>query len=213
MVNQTRSNFPGSDPFDTAKFSGDSGFCSESNLKHLHEEGIDAYITDLRFRQRDERLQGADGHYPKDFMVDPITEICTCPAGKKMWLKSRNAKTYGMPVIQYQAHVADCKTCSLRSRCWQRGEQKSARQFTWFKTHLPEHQTHTKRMKRKIDTDEGRYEYSKRLGIIEPVFANITSNLKLNRFSLRGKLKVTAQWLAFCLVHNIWKIQRYGTIN
>ncbi len=63
-------------------------------------------------------------------------------------------------------------------------------------------------MKSKIDSDVGRYEYSKRFGIIEPVFANITSTLGLDRFSLRGKFKVTAQWLMYCLVHNIGKIQK-----
>ena len=60
-------------------------------------------------------------------------------------------------------------------------------------------------MIKKIDTEEGRREYSKRIGAIEPVFANITHTLGLKRFSLRGKAKVTAQWLAFCLVHNIGK--------
>ena len=68
-------------------------------------------------------------------------------------------------------------------------------------------------MIKKIDTEEGRYEYSKRLGIIEPVFANITSNLGLKWFSLRGKAKVKAQWPAFCLVHNNGKIQKYGMIG
>ena len=107
-------------------------------------------------------------------------------------MKSRNPKTYGVQAIQYQAHVVDYKQCSLKRRCLRDENQKSPRRFTWFQTHLPEHQTHTKRMKQKIDSIEGKYEYSKRLGIIEPVFANITSTLGLDRFSLRGKVKVTA---------------------
>jgi hypothetical protein len=40
------------------------------------------------------------------------------------------------------------------------------------------------------------------------VFANITSILGLNRFTLRGKRKVNAQWLLYCIVHNIGKIHR-----
>jgi transposase len=222
MVEKVRHNLPGDDPFKSGKFSGDSGFCDESNLKFLSDNQIDSYIPDLRFRQRDKRFLNAERYYPKerrkaggkfkpkDFIVDPNKETVTCPAGKKIWMKSRNPKTYGIPAIQYQAHVADCKQCSLKRRCWRDENQKSPRQFTWFQTHLPEHQTYTKRMKEKIDSEEGRYEYSKRLAIIEPVFANITSTIGLDRFSLRGKLKVTAQWLVFCLVHNIGKIQRYG---
>lgn len=203
----------------------DNGFCDEDNLKYLYQNEIDAFIPDQNFRKRDERFADADQHYPKerkkkadkfhteDFIVDPKNETVTCPAGKKMWVKSRNPKAWGIPAMQFKAHVHDCKQCSFRKQCLRSENQKEPRTFVWFKTHLSEHQTYTKRMIKKIDTDEGRREYAKLLGAIEPVFANITHTLGLKRFSLRGKAKVTAQWLAFCLVHNIGKIQRYGTIG
>ena len=35
--------------------------------------------------------------------------------------------------------------------------------------------------------------------IIEPVFANIRSNLNLNKFSLRGKTKVDIQWKIYTI--------------
>ena len=44
------------------------------------------------------------------------------------------------------------------------------------------------------------------MGIVEPVFANITFQKGLNRFTLRGQQKVNAQWLLYCMVHNIEKI-------
>ncbi|MGH8531747.1 MAG: transposase [Gammaproteobacteria bacterium] len=47
--------------------------------------------------------------------------------------------------------------------------------------------------------------YGRRLGKVEPVFANITRMLGLNRFTLRGKRKVNTQWLPYRLVHNIGK--------
>jgi hypothetical protein len=68
-------------------------------------------------------------------------------------------------------------------------------------------------MKRKIDSEEGRYYYSRRLAIVEPVFGNICSNHKLRRFSLRGTRKVNNQWLLYSLVHNIGKLQRYGKLD
>lgn len=46
-------------------------------------------------------------------------------------------------------------------------------------------------MKQKIDSEAGRAQYSNRLSTIEPVFGNITSNKRLDKFSLRGKAKVT----------------------
>jgi hypothetical protein len=44
------------------------------------------------------------------------------------------------------------------------------------------------------------------------VFGNITTNKKLNRFSLRGKAKVQGQWYLFCLIHNIEKLKNYGQL-
>ena len=65
-------------------------------------------------------------------------------------------------------------------------------------------------MRAKIDSDQGRYIYSQRIGTVEPVFGNMTINKRLNRFTLRGKNKVNAQWLLWCMVHNIEKIHHYG---
>lgn len=68
-------------------------------------------------------------------------------------------------------------------------------------------------MKRKIDTERGRYEYGRRLGTVEPVFANIGHARGLKRFTLRGAGKVNTQWMLYCLVHNIGKLQRYGNLG
>ncbi len=63
-------------------------------------------------------------------------------------------------------------------------------------------------MKQLINTDHGRELYSKRMGIVEPVFADITHCKRMNRFTLRTKAKVNIQWLLFCMVHNIEKINK-----
>lgn len=66
------------------------------------------------------------------------------------------------------------------------------------------------RMKRKIDTEQGRYQYGRRLGTVEPVFANICSAHRLRRFTLRSRKKVNVQWLLYCMVHNIGKLRCFG---
>jgi hypothetical protein len=50
-------------------------------------------------------------------------------------------------------------------------------------------ETLTSRMKEKIDTPEGRAIYSRRLGTVEPVFANIGAQKGMSRSTLRGVLK------------------------
>ena len=61
-------------------------------------------------------------------------------------------------------------------------------------------------MRGKIDSSFGKYIYSKRMQIIEPVFGNIRHNKGLQRFSFRGKTKVDIQWKLFAMVHNMGKI-------
>jgi len=65
-------------------------------------------------------------------------------------------------------------------------------------------------MKEKIDSEKGKAKYSKRLATVEPVFANIRSQKKLDRFTYRSKVKVNVQWMLYCLVHNIEKMAHYG---
>jgi len=65
-------------------------------------------------------------------------------------------------------------------------------------------------MKQKIDTERGRRIYSRSLGIGEPVFGNIRACKRMDRFTLRGKIKVNIQWMLYCLVHNIEKIMNFG---
>jgi IS5 family transposase len=44
------------------------------------------------------------------------------------------------------------------------------------------------------------------MAIAEPVFANTRTYKAMNRFTLRGKIKVNIQWLLYCMVHNIGKL-------
>ena len=65
---------------------------------------------------------------------------------------------------------------------------------------------HTARMKARIDTPEGRAQDGQRFATVEPVFANLRHNKRLDRFTLRGRTQVNPQWPLYCLVHNIEKL-------
>ena len=65
-------------------------------------------------------------------------------------------------------------------------------------------------MIQKIGTDKGRKIYPQRIAIVEPVFANIRAHKRMDKFSLRGRIKVNIQWLLYCMVHNIGKVVNYG---
>ena len=102
-------------------------------------------------------------------------------------------------------HAEYCGQCAKRSRCIRKPSMR-ARQVTKIVAGIRHNRrTAAAGMIDRFDTDRGRHYYSRRMGTVEPVFANITCTYGLNRFSLRGREKVDAQWKLFCMV-NIGKI-------
>lgn len=206
--------------------SADTGYYSVKNLEDCMELQVDAYVPDPFFRKRDVRFEDAgrhrrsvDKHHKRytskkrffsaeDFTLDDKSGKLICPAGNSMYVKNRNFVTVdGHRAIAYQAPKTACRGCALRSKCL-RNPDTVSRQVHVFYGKRPG--SITDEMKQKIDTPEGRRTYSKRLGIVEPVFGNIRSCKKMDRFTLRGRIKVNIQWLLYCLVHNIEKIANYG---
>jgi transposase len=191
----------------------DTNYFSEENVRYCDDKKMDAYIPDQYFRNRDPRFPD---NYPRrqalrknlysrqDFTFDEKQNCFTCPAGKLLYYKQK-ANIHGYRGRLYYADPAGCRACLLSPKCL----KKNAIRRSLFIVDVPKPKTFSERMIEKIDTPLGREMYSRRMGIVEPVFANITVHKGLNKFTLRTKEKVNIQWLLFCLVHNIGKIARY----
>ena len=91
--------------------------------------------------------------------------------------------------------------------------RKGAGRQVSFILHHKRGPTYTDWMKQRVDSDYGKTIYTYRMATVEPVFANISSNKGLKRFSLRGRIKVQTQWLMYALVHNIEKLCHYGELT
>jgi IS5 family transposase len=228
MLEQVATNLKDDGILKTTKVLADSGYSNIKTLTHLEEQGIDSYIADHGFRSRDPRFATADRHKANepprlkprkgrysvaDFSVDIEQKSCICPAGKSLWLKCEKAKIDHRIFMQFMGHQADCDSCPQRAKCLRSTTQKGARQVNvLLQILVKEKNGPLERMRKKIDSEEGRHIYSWRLGIVEPVFGNIRETLGLRRFSLRGKAKVTGQWRLMSMLHNIFKIHRYGWV-
>jgi hypothetical protein len=211
--------------FQSLKLAADAGFHSEANLKYLADRGIDGYVADTFFRKRDPRFADAARHKPsdkdptglfrpQDFRCAQDLSHCICPAGKRLYRNGRNVVINGYAGVKFHGAQRDCVPCPLRDRCLKHPQRTPARQVVFFHGRAKgKPPTYSALMKRKIDTEQGRYLYARRLGIVEPVFGNICSNRGLRRFSLRGTRKVNNQWLLYGLVHNIGKLQRYADLD
>lgn len=204
----------------------DSGFYDTETLSYLAENQLDGYIVDQQFRSRDPRFATAKRHDKKRpkpvteelflrdrFDVDLEKETCICPAGNHMRLRS-HALHQGYSVLRFTANVSDCQNCPLREECLRSPDKNRARYIEFRKSRI-ENQTGNliETMKAKVDSEWGRYIYSWRLAIVEPVFGNVRWALGLDWFSLRGKKKVNGQWKLMATLHNLLKLQRYGTIG
>ena len=201
-------------PLAKATLSADCNYHSEANLQACEQHKVDAYIPDNHFRQRDPRFETQERHKSpfrekKDhFTVDRFnynsaTDTYTCPQGKELTCQSASHGTGdGHHYRRYRSKARDCAACPLRARCIARGGARKSLAIPVDK----EPATLTAKMRQKIDTPEARKTYARRLAIVEPVFANLRSNKRLDRFTYRGLAKVSVQWLLYCLVHNLEKI-------
>ncbi len=204
-------------PLEGKTILGDTNYFSEENLKYLAEEKkMEAVIPDNQFRGRDERFTDRGRFKPKpmkyrehDFEKNEADNTYICPNGKILSYKGyqRQLSNFGH---KYQARQADCSKCGKRGQCLKHPDK--TRQRTLYLVDKRGDKNYSKEMVNKIDLPEIRDLYSRRMGIIEPVFGNIRSCKGMDRFTLRGKSKVNIQWLLFCIVHNIGKIQIFGKI-
>lgn len=208
----------------------DAGYHSEANLKQLANMRIEALIADNNMRSRDERFTDQDKYkalpdpihdksskpkqaaryQPRDFDYDPQTGTCICPAGKQLYGNGSGCTINGFAAVKFQGAQRDCLPCTHRKRCLLTPHKTKTRQVAFFQGRADGNESYTDKMKRRIDSPEGRSQYGRRFATVEPVFGNLRHNKRLNRFTLRGRKKVDAQWKLYCLVHNIEKLAHHG---
>lgn len=212
----------------------DTGFANEVNMRYLHDKGIDGYVPDNQFRRRDPRFSEQKVKYgqrhptPKhakktkviaasEFDFDPVAKSCRCPGGHELSYRGQRKDQAGNEKVFFEGRLLHCRHCELKHRCMQNPDSANHRKGNGRQvSFMVEHRTqnrYTEWMKGRIDSERGRQIYGQRMAVVEPVFANIGINKRLNRFSLRGKEKVQGQWRLYCLVHNIEKLANYGRLG
>jgi transposase len=215
----------------TSLVTADAGYHSEANLQQLATLGIDALIADPAMRTRDARFATQALHHaapdplhdksggtttasvyqPDDFTYDATTRTCVCPAGKSLYRKGQALSINGFVAESFRGAKRDCGPCALRAQCLRTPETTPVRSVAFFRGRADaEAESHTARMRARIDTPEGRAQYGQRFATVEPVFGNVRYNKGLDRFTLRGRTKVDGQWKLYCLVHNIEKLAHAG---
>lgn len=213
--------------FQGKQLTADSNYHSFNSLAVCQEEMIDAYIPDIQFRKRDPRFaeqqRFQDGLHGRqrpatkpslftasDFSFDATKQVYRCPQGKELTCHARNQTNRYRTYDVYHARPQDCAACPVKAHCL--SKPTTSRRYLSIQVEMQKPNL-IDAMKAKIDTEQGKRIYARRLGIVEPVFANICVQKGMNRFTLRTKLKVDVQWRLFAVVHNIGKIHTFGAIH
>ena len=166
-----------------------------------------------RRRERESRPPATRRQFTlQDFLYDEARALCICPAGHQLYKSGNHMLFNGYRVAHFKAPITACRNCELRPKCVRHPDRTPQRQLTVIKgregpppTPRAKRDGPAQRMRWKFDTPFGRSLYSRRMGTVEPVFANL-QNKGMRRFTLRGRPKVNAQWQLFTIVHNIEKI-------
>ncbi len=210
------------------RITADAGYHSEANVELLYTREIDGYVADVGMRGRDPRFAEVDRHVDprelrqqqkrraarfqlNDFSYDAERGTCYCPEGHQLAGPSQVAPN-GYEGVRFQGRKQLCGACPSREKCLRDPAQSKYRQVVFF-SGKTETVKYAQRMQQKIDTVEGRRLYGRRLGTVEPVFGHLRTHKRLDRFTLRSKRKVNAQWLLYCLVHNITKLMKVPQIG
>lgn len=215
MLTGAKKNMQGigkaADYFKGRQFTADSNYYSLANLALCQAEGLDAYIPDMQFRKRDphfsEQHRFKDGIHPRrrlakrektfttaDFIFDASKQVYRCPQGKVLKRGARNQRNHYRVYDIYRARLKDCANCQVRPRCL--SKPNTPRRYLSIEVGC-QSPSLIEQMKARIDTLQGRQIYARRLAIVEPVFANIRVQKRLDHFTLRSKTKVDVQWKLF----------------
>lgn len=214
------------------KLTADTGFSNEKNNEFLYKNGVNGYVPDNQFRSRDKQFDQQKEKYGKrkqegkpktqtsyftqdDFKFNKRWLKCVCPAGEELTLRRVSDNGYGKETAYFEGRLLQCRNCLLKAQCMKNPTSAdhrhgAGRQVSFIIGLVRNKKSYTDWMKERVDSQHGKDVYSHRMSVVEPVFANICTNKRLNRFSLRGKNKVQAQWQLFSLIHNVEKWMNYG---
>lgn len=201
--------------------SADKAFGTGPNLEGMEERKVD-FHTPVESpapqegnpaKREDPRQPVAEADWPKlprndkkklaksCFVYDKARDLYICPMGQEM--PYRETKKYdgsqGQRVVRVYARKA-CDGCPLAKECL---DAKAKRGRTVGRD---EYELARERMHAKMQTDQAKKTYHRRMHIGETPFAIIKGILDVRRFLLRGLEKVRTEWRWVCTAYNLRKL-------
>lgn len=196
--------------FQKGKHLLDNGYNSVENAVYADENNLDTYIPagttkDLYGSQTEEGEIEAVGIKNCEIEKNGMDAKIICPGKLELtnWTITKIKKEdYYHFVVK---EIEKCKVCPFFSRCY--GKIKSGKKKGFrIKKELLDNWELIQANRAKIESEEGKRIYSKRIGAIEKAFAHIKENMGYKRMLIRGIKKVKTVWSMLCTTYNIVRL-------
>ena len=186
-------------PYDSKRaYTADAGYHSLDQLEYIEDNKVDGLIADQKPHHRStntevtsvETIQKEKRKVErKDFLYHEKEDYYQCPAGDKLYPKSRRNN-----YTTYRARA--CAECPISIYCL---SKKSKRKLLYrdLREKLAE------KMLNKLESNHAKVRMRMRATSVEPVFGNIKQNLGFRRFKLRDLKQVKGEFNLMCIAHNL----------
>lgn len=179
----------------------DAGYGSEENYEYLSEEELNAYVKYNNFHWEKLKKNRENIFLVDNLKYDEETDSYTCPAGRLMphLYRKRYVTEAGYETFRDYYRCVDCSDCPLAGQCKSSEGPRTIR---------VSHKLNG--LKRKANdllcSEKGIKLRKRRVCEVEQTFGRIKGCWGFRRFLLRGKPKVTVEWMLLSIAHNITKI-------
>ena len=175
----------------------DADFGTFDSFEYMHKHNICGYVP---YRDMNATFEDQAFH-SVHFDYDAQRDVYICPAGHTLEFKSiKNDRSRNKQYRQYRTKA--CKNCPFKKECCP--SKKSP-----YRNILREvRQDLRDQMKQRLNSQEGKKIYARRLHPIEAIFGHLKYNLGYTRFLLRGLEKVQAEFTLMCLTYNLRKLAK-----
>ena len=174
----------------------DAGYTTRAVIEEMAERKLDF----LGSMPREDAATGRTAPHrlpPSAFVFQPETNRYVCPEGKFLRHEWRLKKERGLISRRYLAKAKDCLPCARKPECCPEN-RRGGRGILRL-----EESAAVAAFRQKMGTPEAQTQYRRRGRVVEFCHAWIKSKLGLQRFHVRGLLKVQTEMLWACLTYNL----------
>lgn len=184
------------------KINSDSGYASLDNYEKLEKRGIDIHMPDRNLiMEKEGKFEEEKNKFHKgNFKYNKEEDCYRCPIDKSLnFFKEVDGDRYGVKIRLYKGEA--CCSCEFKDKCCPNLKVRIIKR--------DKREDIVDRVREKLETEEGKKTYLKRMTSCEPIFGHLKRNLKFIDFLLRGIEKVRGEFKLMCIGYNIMKIFKF----